>query len=66
MASGTLDFEQMAKNGSRGTRRVGAVEGRSQSKDPRTGRWTQRDTTTGRFKETKKAGGSFKGVRRER
>ncbi len=55
----------MAKNGSRGGGRVGAVTGRSQSKNPRTGLWTKRDTSTGRFMSAKKGGGQYKGVRRE-
>ncbi len=56
----------MAKNGARGGGRTGAVKGRSQSQNPRTGLWTKRNTSTGRFSETKKSGGSFKGVRREK
>jgi hypothetical protein len=55
----------MAKNGSRRGGRVGAVTGRSQSKNPQTGLWTKRDTSTGRFMSAKKGGGQFKGVRRE-
>lgn len=43
----------------------GAVRGRSQVKNPKTGLWVKRDTSTGRFVQTKKSGGSFKGVRRE-
>lgn len=45
--------------------RSGAVKGRSQVKNPKTGLWAKRDTKTGRFVQTKKSGGSFKGVRRE-
>ena len=55
----------MAKNGAKGSGRVGAVTGRSQVKNPRTGLWTKRDASKGRFVETKKTGGTFKGVRRE-
>ena len=55
----------MAKNGAKGKGRVGAVTGRSQVKNPRTGLWAKRDSATGRFVQTKKTGGSFKGVRRE-
>lgn len=55
----------MAKNGRKGGGRVGAVKGRSQRKNPKTGTWTKRDTSTGRFTSVKKSGGSFKGVRRE-
>lgn len=56
----------MAKNGALGGGRTGAVRGRSQTQNPRTGLWTKRDTYTGRFTEVKKSGGSFKGVRKER
>lgn len=56
----------MAKNGARGHGRVGAVRGRTQSKNPRTGLWTKRDTSTGQFKSVKRSGGQYKGVRRER
>lgn len=56
----------MAKNGARGGGRVGAVKGRSQVQNPRTGMWTKRDTATGRFVEAKRSGGTFKGVRQER
>lgn len=55
----------MAKNGAKGAGRVGAVTGRSQVQNPRTGLWTKRDSSKGRFVLTKKTGGSFKGVRRE-
>lgn len=54
----------MAKNTGRGTR-LGAVTGRSQSTNPRTGLSTKRDTTSGRFVEMKRAGGTFKGVRKQ-
>lgn len=54
----------MAKNTGRSFR-VGAVRGRSQSKNPRTGLWTKRDTGNGRFTDAKTSGGTFKGVRRE-
>lgn len=56
----------MAKNGARGSGRVGAVKGRSQSRNPQTGMWTKRDSSTGRFIDVKKSGGTFKGVRREK
>lgn len=55
----------MAKKGAGGGRRVGAVKGRSQVRNPKTGAWVKRDTSTGRFTQVKKSGGSFKGVRRE-
>ncbi len=56
----------MAKNGVRGSGRIGAVSDRSQVQNPHTGKWVKRDASTGRFMATKKTGGSFKGVRRER
>lgn len=55
----------MAKNGARGSGRVGSVKGRSQVQNPKTGLWTKRDTSTGRFMDAKKSGGTFKGVRKE-
>lgn len=54
----------MAKNTGRGTR-LGAVTGRTQSTNPKTGLSAKRDTTSGRFVEVKRTGGSFKGVRKE-
>lgn len=57
----------MAKNGKSGdNRRHGAVRKRSQSLNPKTGRWTKRDTTTGRFMDVKSNGEKFKGVRKEK
>ena len=55
----------MAKNGSKGGGRAGAIRGRSQTKNTKTGLWVKRDSTTGRFLDIKTSGGSFKGVRRE-
>lgn len=55
----------MAKNGRKGGGRVGAVTGRTQTRNPKTGLWVKRDTSSGRFTQVKKSGGSFKGVRRE-
>lgn len=55
----------MAKNTGKG-HRVGAVSGRTQVKNTRTGSWTKRDAYTGRFVATKKSGGTFKGVRKEK
>jgi hypothetical protein len=56
----------MARNGAKGKGRVGAVKGRSQSRNSKTGLWTKRDSATGRFSDVKSSGGAFKGVRRER
>lgn len=55
----------MAKNPPKGPGRKGAVKGRSQSRNPKTGLYTKRDTSTGRFMDTKNGGDPFKGVRRE-
>lgn len=55
----------MAKVGRAGAGRVGAVRGRSQTRNPATGLWAKRDTRTGKFVQVKKSGGAFKGVRRE-
>jgi hypothetical protein len=54
----------MAKNGSKGGVRIGAVKGRSQVLNPRVG-WTKRNTTNGRFMDVKQDGTAFKGVRKE-
>lgn len=56
----------MAKNGARGSGRVGAVKGRSQVRNPVTGLWTKRDAATGQFMDNKTSGGNFKGVRKEK
>ncbi len=56
----------MATNGPKGAGRTGAVRGRSQTKNAKTGLWTKRDTASGRFMNVKKSGGTFKGVKRER
>ena len=56
----------MAKNGARGSGRVGAIKGRSQTRNPVTGLWTKRDAATGKFMDTKTSGGTFKSVRKEK
>lgn len=56
----------VAKNGASGGGRTGAVRGRSQTQDPRTGLWTKRDSSSGRFMDVKQTGGTLKGVRKER
>lgn len=55
----------MAKNGTKGGGRVGAVRGRSQVHNPRTDAWTKRNAATGRFMDKKAAPKPFKGVRKE-
>ena len=47
-------------------RRIGAVTGRSQVLNTKTGVWTKRDTATGRFMDGKKDCTPFKGVRKEK
>jgi hypothetical protein len=57
----------MAKNNEPGdSRRVGAVKGRSQVKNPVTGTWTKRDDATGKFMDVKADPKPFKGVRKEK
>lgn len=46
--------------------RVGAVRGRSQAYNIKTGLYVKRDKTTGQFMDVKTSGGKFKGVRKER
>jgi hypothetical protein len=55
----------MAKNTGAGYRR-GAVKGRSQVRNTRTGEWTLRDALTGRFLNMKSDSKPFKGVRKEK
>jgi hypothetical protein len=55
----------MAKNTGKQSR-IGAVRGRSQVLNTRTGVWTKRADGTGRFMSGKADGGSYKGVRREK
>lgn len=49
----------MAKNGARGNGRIGAVRGRSQARNAKTGLWSKRDTSSGRFMDVKQSGGAF-------
>jgi len=46
--------------------RKGAVKGRSQSENSRTGLMTKRNTKDGKFMDVKTTGGKFKGVRKEK
>jgi len=57
---------QMATNPPKGSGRRGAVRRRSQTLNPRTGRWVKRDSGSGRFIDQKSDAKPFKGVRRER
>lgn len=45
--------------------RKGAVRGRSQTLNPKTGHWVKRNTDTGRFIDQKADHKPFKGVRKE-
>lgn len=57
----------MAGNGKSGdNRRHGAVKGRSQVLNSKTGQYVKRDTSTGKFMDVKTSGGKFKGVRKEK
>ena len=56
----------MAKNGAPGGGRIGAVKGRSQVKNPKTGIYTKRDRETGKFMDGKSDGKPFKGVTKEK
>lgn len=46
--------------------RNGAVKGRSQVQNPKTGLYTKRNTQNGQFMDVKTTGGKFKGVRKEK
>lgn len=46
--------------------RNGAVRGRSQVYNPKTGLYVKRNITTGRFMDVKQDGTPFKGVRKEK
>jgi len=54
----------MAANTGRG-HRTGAVRGRSQVRNPKSGTYVKRDTGTGRFMDSKSDNRPFKGVRKE-
>lgn len=57
----------MAKNSPTGDgHRHGAVTGRSQVLNPKTGQYTKRDMSTGQFMDGKKDGTPFKGVTKEK
>lgn len=57
----------MATNPPNGKGRKGAVKGRSQVQNPKTGLWVKRDTSTGQFINVKTSSSApFKGVRKEK
>lgn len=56
----------MAKNGSPGNGRIGAVKGRTQFQGPN-GNWIKRDASTGRIMDQKTSSSTpFKGVTKEK
>jgi len=57
--------EKMAKNTGKDFRR-GAVDDRSQVRNPKTDQYVKRDTDSGKFMDVKKDGKPFKGVRKEK
>ena len=46
--------------------RNGAVKGRSQVQNPKTGNYTKRNAESGEFMDNKSGGEKFKGVRKEK
>jgi hypothetical protein len=60
-------FFIMARNGKVGDgHRNGAVRSRTQTYNPKTGKFVKRDSGTGRFMDVKSDGTPFKGVTKER
>jgi hypothetical protein len=57
----------MATNAPKGDgHRKGAVRGRFQVLNPKTGQWVKIDKGTGKFMDVKQDGTPFKGVRKEK
>lgn len=57
----------MARNGKVGDgHRNGAVRGRTQAFNPKTGNWVKRNSDTGKFMDVKSDGTPFKGVTKEK
>lgn len=57
----------MARNGKVGDgHRNGAVRGRIQTFNPKTGNWVKRNSETGKFMDVKSDGTPFKGVTKEK
>ncbi len=54
----------MAKNTGKDSRK-GAVDNRTQTKNPKTGDWVKRNAEDGEFMDAKKDGQPFKGVAKE-
>lgn len=55
----------MAKNTGRNYRK-GSVDDRTQTRDPKSGKWVERDSKTGEFKNVKSDDKPFKGVAKEK
>ena len=57
----------MATNPPKDNSRKGAVKGRSQTLNTKTGNWVKRDSETGRFMDVKTSDNKpFKGVKKEK
>ena len=57
----------MARNGKVGDgHRNGAVRGRTQTFNPKTGNWVKRNSETGKFMDVNSDGTPFKGVTKEK
>lgn len=56
----------MATNPPKNNSRRGMVRGRSQTFNPKSGKYVKRDTKTGKFLDVKQDGTRFKGVRTEK
>lgn len=57
----------MARNGKVGDGHLnGAVRGRTQTFNPKTGNWVKRNSETGKFMDVKSDGTPFKGVTKEK
>lgn len=57
----------MTRNGKVGDgHRNGAVRGRTQTFNPKTGNWVKRNSETGKFMDVKSDGTPFKGVTKEK
>ena len=56
----------MATNPPKNDSRGGMVRGRSQTFNPKSGKYVKRDTKTGKFLDVKQDGTRFKGVRTEK
>ena len=60
----TIGDGDMAKQTSKG--RKGAVKGRVQALNPKTGKWIKRDTATGKIISHKRSPGPYKGIKKKK